>query len=88
MTSELYGLASFLNVDVSTDDVNCTVRLQEGKYHRTGMDDRIMKMRSLYNRAMRKEIQSVIRTVEGFVKQRLNIKINLGDDIGYALERN
>lgn len=88
MTSELYGLASFLNVHVSAYDVNCTVRLQEGKYHRTDMDDRTTKMKNLYNRAMRKEIQTAIKTVKGFVKQRLNINIDLGDAITYAMEHN
>jgi hypothetical protein len=79
MSCELKKLASFFDLNISDRDIECTVKLQEGNFHRlTNEKKHIELLRAVYPKEKLLRLQEAARYSEKMIKDAYNIDIDLG----------
>ncbi|XP_045187965.2 uncharacterized protein LOC123545721 [Mercenaria mercenaria] len=79
MARELRKLASFFNLSVSDKDIDCTVKLQEGNFHRkTSEANHIQLLHTVYTKKKLLRLQEAARYSEKLLKDAYNVDIDLG----------
>ncbi|XP_045170247.2 WSCD family member AGAP003962-like [Mercenaria mercenaria] len=79
MAGELRKLASFFNLSVPDKDIDCTVKLQEGNFHRkTSEADHIELLNTVYTKENLLRLQEAARYSEKLLRNAYNVDIDLG----------
>ena len=79
MPTELRKLASFFKLNVTNKDIECTVKLQEGNFHRlTNEKKHIELLRTVYSHEKLLRLQQAARCSEKMIKDAYNINMDLG----------
>ena len=72
MSSELKNLASFLKVNVTDEDIFCTVKLQEGNFHRKVSKEKHLKLlRTVYSHKQIVRLQEATQYSENTIRECL-----------------
>ncbi|XP_060603790.1 WSCD family member GA21586-like [Ruditapes philippinarum] len=79
MSRELKKLASFFDLNISDRDIECTVKLQEGNFHRlTNEKQHVELLRAVYSKEKLLRLREAARYSEKMLKDAYNIDIDLG----------
>lgn len=79
MADELEKLATFLGVNVSKNDISCTVELQEGNFHRkTNNITRQETLRTLFDKEQLLQMNKATDIVGKLLKEKLNLDVDVG----------
>ena len=83
MHEELAGLARFLDVTLPSDDaISCTVRLQEGNFHRKkDADKRLQLLKTVYTPDKLERLRSATRDTEQMLERYFKRKFYVGGEI-------
>ena len=81
LPTELKKILDFLQFNTTTDAILCTVKNQEGNFHRKKKDiidknKSIVPVSSLYNEQMVASINKAINIVSRILKNKFNIDVN------------
>ncbi|XP_045165723.2 WSC domain-containing protein 1-like [Mercenaria mercenaria] len=78
MANELRKLAKFLGVNVTKHDIYCTVKLQEGNFHRNTTDEKHIKLlQRMYDKENLLKIQEITRYTEKLFKEAYDLGVDL-----------
>ena len=78
MSSELRNLASFLEVNVTDEDILCTVKLQEGNFHRIISKEKHLELlRTVYSHKQIVRLQEAAQYSENIIRDAYSIIVNL-----------
>jgi len=82
MHEELAGLARFLDVTLPSDDaISCTVRLQEGNFHRKkDADKRLKLLKTVYTPEKLERLRSATRETEQMLERYFKRKFYVGGE--------
>ncbi|XP_045165965.2 uncharacterized protein LOC123529629 [Mercenaria mercenaria] len=79
MARELRKLATFFNLSVSDKDIDCTVKLQEGNFHRkTNEAKHIELLHTVYTKEKLLRLREAARYSEKLLKDAYSVDIDLG----------
>jgi hypothetical protein len=79
MLDELTKLSKFLKTNQTYNDLRCTVKLQEGNFHRNTSDQEHIKLlKLLYQNSILLKIQEKAKFVEDEIKKAYDLDIDLG----------
>lgn len=82
MSDELTKLAIFLNVSISQRDLECTVKLQEGNFHRRVSDaEHLELLHAVYDNGKLSRMQQAARYTEKLLKEAYDLDIDVGGSI-------
>jgi hypothetical protein len=85
MAGELKKLSAFLGLNTSERDIECTVKLQEGHFHRlTDKKKHIELLRVVYSNEKISRLHQAVRYCEKMIKDAYNTDIDIG---GYTKKR-
>ncbi|XP_060555746.1 WSCD family member CG9164-like [Ruditapes philippinarum] len=79
MSRELKKLASFFDLNISDRDIECTVQLQEGNFHRLTKEKKHLELlRAVFSKEKLLRLQAAARYSEKMIKNAYNINVYLG----------
>lgn len=82
MEEELRKLSLFLDVNVTDHDIGCTVKLQEGNFHRNSTKDNYIAMfKSVYNKTTLLMVQQTAKLAEKQLKDAFGVNVDLGASV-------
>ncbi|XP_052766850.1 WSCD family member GA21586-like [Mya arenaria] len=86
LQTELEKLAQFLDISVPQADIECTVRLQEGNFHRkSNAEDHLRMLRTVYDDKKLEQLRTIARKTESILEKHFKRNFYLGGDTEYAL---
>jgi hypothetical protein len=81
MPLELKKLASFFDLNISNRDIECTVQLQEGYFHRLTKEKKHLELlRAVFSKEKLLRLQEAARYSEKMIKNAYDINVDLGGE--------
>ncbi|KAL4237960.1 hypothetical protein ACF0H5_002670 [Mactra antiquata] len=79
MADTLTKLADFLNVNVTRRDIACTIKLQEGNFHRkVSKAEHIAELKEAYRKEQLLEMKRAADITEEMLRTAYNVDLDIG----------
>ncbi|KAL4237394.1 hypothetical protein ACF0H5_002112 [Mactra antiquata] len=89
MVRTLWKIAKFININVTQKDIDCTMRLQEGNFHRNMTDKQhFYILKEVYTKEMLMQMRDTVNKANVILREAYNMDIDIGGETEQRLLTN